>query len=1122
MEFLRKTKKLITFRYISWLIYFIAFAGLLSISLTLLTDECNDTIINPNLIGILLCVFACLFGFNFVFQYLTFRKNDQAFTEFSQSLSQVEEEIGTSLIGDASYNIDMMTISALLNHSLQSLNEKNLRLKSEIERNERLSENISEFYRQMRTLRDSDLIFDFFEYDIKSSVFVFISGMITALADDENELTEITGQDLFKDYRFSINFEDFSRFVEKSISEDKDMNFECSVTGKENRVHWLKFWGRPSKDKTRITGTISDITSEVHMRELEKERAIHDNITGFYNRNALAEVAGKAIAECEEGEFVVFAYIGLTGYQEFQERFGMVAGNSYIRVCAEVFKKFITDKMIPLRWWGSDFLFLVKGVRSLRLFRRGAIAILNKLEKYIGEVDGIAVTFPMALGYAASGIHGNTPAELLEYASFAEHEVLREVAKSPNEFNKERFEDAHKASLRRTFIKDIIDRNQLSIAFQPIVSLRTGELFGFEALSRPMNPLYSNITELIDDAEASGHYIILEKRMVYNALDSYMERNPKYKDHYLFINTAPYATLDEKDYNDIRDRYFGHMKVVFEVIERNRMEPDEINLRKSIVTKAGAKFALDDFGSGYSNHLALLALEPDIIKIDRELVRKIDDDLRKQHMLEDIISYARYRGTRVLAEGVETQGELETLCRMGVDYAQGYFTGKPSTILTDPNPEALKIIKSISHKNQIDMRQVYIIIEKSLAFINKKLAENLSVTTFLMMKLGKRLGLEANKITGLVITSIFHDIGVLYPGCEEWEPGDSSGISAHSIFSYLLFKEFSPYPEYARIILYHHRKYPADGINGINGIINNITIPDEAYLLSLAGAASEAITGSDSDSVYERVTSRIEGNGFKPEYKEAFKVLCQEGILSRIVSGEYRGDLLAYIKSIKISKAETESLIRTFIYAVSFRTPFNFSHPRVMETTVSLLGRMTKQNWNLLEKVRAAALLYNLGMLTMDRETFGKEHSPKELHDLLHKSVDNINEIMEEADLTDIVAMFKGAIGEKAVNGKHSLMGKDIISGSNMINIADIFTSLMEQRCSKYDISCTEVLEELKSLGRTENLYFPMIELMEDYIEDIEARIKATQAEFAKQYKNVISGFEKLKQFLITDNGLVS
>ena len=192
------------------------------------------------------------------------------------------------------------------------------------------------------------------------------------------------------------------------------------------------------------------------------------------------------------------------------------------------------------------------------------------------------------------------------------------MVKSPNEFNYERFAKSHMATLRRTLIKDIIDKNQLSIVFQPIISLRTGELYGFEALSRPTNPVYNNILELIDDAEASGHYVILEKRMVYNALDAYMNRDPRYKDHYLFINTAPYATLDEKDYNNIRDKYFGHMKVVFEVIERNRIDSDEINLRRSIVKKAGAKFALDDFGSGYSNHLALLALEPDIIKIDRD------------------------------------------------------------------------------------------------------------------------------------------------------------------------------------------------------------------------------------------------------------------------------------------------------------------------------------------------------------------------------------------------------------------------------------------------------------------------------------------------------------------------
>lgn len=1116
MDHLQKTKSLIVLRYITWILCLIFIAGLFATALILQTDK-NSTIIDHGVLSMLMKVFAALFAINLALEFFIYRKNDKAFSELIRSLSEVEKEIGASLMEQMPENPDMMTVTALLNHSLQSLSENKLRLKSEIERNERLSENINEFYRQMRTLRDSDLIFDFFEYDINNSVFIFISGMITALADDDNEFTEIRGQDLFKDYRFSITFEDFASHIEKSISEDKDMAFECSVTGKENRVHWLKFWGRPSKDKTRITGTISDITSEVHMRNMEKERAIHDNITGFYNRNALAEVAGKAIAECAEGEMVVFAYVGLTGYQEFQERFGMVAGNSYIRVCAEVFKKFLTKNIIPLRWWGSDFLFIVKKVKSLKGFRKEAKAILNKLENYLGEVDGIAVTFPMALGYAAYSLHGTNAAELLEYASFAEHEALREVAISPNEFNRERFDDAHKAALRRTFIKDIIDRNQLSIVFQPIVSLRTGDLFGFEALSRPMNPMYSSISELIDDAEASGHYVILEKRMVYNALDTYMEREQKFKDHYLFINTAPYATLDEKDYNDIRDRYFGHMKVVFEVIERNRMEPDEINLRKSIVIKAGAKFALDDFGSGYSNHLALLALEPDIIKIDRELIRNIDDDLRKQHMLEDIISYARYRGTRVLAEGVETQGELETLCRMGVDYAQGYFTGRPSAVLQDPDPRALKIIKSINHKNRIDMGQVYIIVEKALAFVNRRYADNLSISTFLTMKLGKRLGFDMEKITALVVTAIFHDIGILYPGCEEWGPDIYRSVSVHSILSYLLFKEFSPYPEYAAAILYHHRKF-TDDHTGYGDVINNIEVPDEAYLLSLAEAAAEAITGGDPGSAAERVAARIEGNGFKPEYREAFSSLCQEDIISRIVSGEYRDDLLTYIKSIKISKAETESLIRTFIYAVSFRSPYSYSHPRLMETTVNLLGRMTKQNWNLLEKVRAAALLYNLGMLVMEKETLEEEHSPKELHDLLHRSMGVINEILEEAELNDVVAMFREATGDKAVNGKHTLMGKDIISGSNMLNIADIYVSLMEQRCNKYDVSSTDAFEVLKNLAKTENLYYPMIELMEEYIEDIEARVKAIQTDFSKQYHNVISQFEEMKQYLVPGN----
>jgi len=1112
MKFLRKTKRIITFRYISWIIYFISYAALLVISVAPLIDENADLLTaDPDFFFCLLRILTVSVGLNFILQYYIFRRNDQAFFEFDKSINDLQMEILSP--EEASKKKDMMTLSTALNQTLQKLKERNERLKDEIEKNKRLSENISEFYRQMRTLRDAELIFDFFEYDVNASYFTFISGMITALS-GENETTEITAEDLFENFQFSIKLTDYCSHVERCIEEDCDMNFECSVKGKDGEIHWLKFWGRPTQDKTRITGAVTDITREVNIRIAEKERIIHDNITGFYNHNALSEVGGKAIAECKEDEHVVFVYIGLTKYQEFQERFGMVSGNNYIRVCAEVMKKFITENMIPIRWWGSDFLIIIKGVKDLKVFEKEAAAIADKIGKYVGEVDGIAVTFPMVMGYAASKIHGNTPSELLEFAAFAEHEALREVAMSPNEFNYDRFEESHMATLRRTLIKDIIDTNQLTVLFQPILSLRTGELFGFEALSRPTNPAYKSILELIDDAEASGHYVILERRMVYNALDAYMARAPKYRDHYLFINTAPYSTLDEKDYNDIRDRYLSHMKVVFEVVERNRMDPDSINIRRSFVKKAGAKFALDDFGSGYSNHLALLALEPDFIKIDRELVRGINEDLRKQHMLEDIISYARYRGARVLAEGVETQEELETLCRMGVDYVQGFFTGMPDETITEPDIKAKRIIKGIIRNKNIDLRQLYIIMEKSLAIINENYAKRFSVIVYLMIKLCRRLNIDEERFTNLIITTIFHEAGILFTGCKDCNSPESKEKNNHNIFAYLLFKEFSPYSDFAGIILYHNNEY------GNSRMIDDIPVPDEAYLLSMAADIAEVIVNSRKKDINKKVAERIGVKSYKPEYKKILEQLYKENVLNHITTDEYRVELLSYIGAIKLSKAEIMSLMRTLVYAVTFRAPNNFAHARTMEIIVDVLGQITKQNWNTMEMVRAAALLYNIGMLTFNEKSFEKAYSPLELHNLLTGAVKKINMIFEEAELADIMGIFNVMIGTEILSENHMLMVKDIISGANMIKLADILASLMDKKCQDYDSSCRNILAELKEISKTEDLYIPMIELTEEYIEDIEARVKSSQVSIRKRYYNIMSEFERLRTFIIdnTDN----
>ena len=177
-------------------------------------------------------IFILLLGINFVLHFLIFRRHDKSFIEFDKSLSDVQKEILTA--GDGSKKMDMMTLSEALNYSLENLNEKNEKLKKEIQKNERLSENIAEFYRQMKTLKEADLIFDFFDYDISSSQFTFISGMISALA-GESEATEISAENLFNNFSFNITLIDFIKHVETCLKKDCDMNFNAVSKVKEER-----------------------------------------------------------------------------------------------------------------------------------------------------------------------------------------------------------------------------------------------------------------------------------------------------------------------------------------------------------------------------------------------------------------------------------------------------------------------------------------------------------------------------------------------------------------------------------------------------------------------------------------------------------------------------------------------------------------------------------------------------------------------------------------------------------------------------------------------------------------------------------------------------------------------
>lgn len=309
---------------------------------------------------------------------------------------------------------------------------------------------------------------------------------------------------------------------------------------------------------------------------------------------------------------------------------------------------------------------------------------------------------------------------LVNYSEFALYEARSAKRSVINWFSDESYireEDSYKNA--QIFL-NIVRNNLITYYLQPIVDTHTGDIFAYEALMRTTGENRMSPKQILRIADEQNMLYAVEKMTFFNTLRLISNNKNVFRKRKLFINCIPSNILTDDDFNELYLNY-GELleKTVIEIVEESSATRKGIQKLKQRCDFIQAQLAIDDYGTGYSNSSNLLKYAPDYIKIDRSLISDIQNDLKKQQLVTQIIEFCHDNKLKSIAECVETVQELKTVIRLGVDLVQGNYLAKPRPVFLkeipaevrdeiittnlEARPEGIKKIYNAQNDSEIDL-----------------------------------------------------------------------------------------------------------------------------------------------------------------------------------------------------------------------------------------------------------------------------------------------------------------------------------------------------------------------------------------------------------------------------------
>jgi diguanylate cyclase (GGDEF)-like protein len=434
-----------------------------------------------------------------------------------------------------------------------------------------------------------------------------------------------------------------------------------------------------------VVVTLRDVTTQRHLEHELTRRAFYDELTGLPNRHLFSERVRQAIAA--PTEFSGLLLIDIDNFRAVNVSFGHDAGDQVLRAVARRLRDAVGADGVAARIGDDEFAALVADATT------GAPeqAAARVAEMLAHPVPTGAEPVPCSASVGVATVAGaKSPQEVLKHAGLA-----LAAAKAAGHGQRRRYDpsDAHTFRDRealRTALSRATHDDSLTVQYQPIVALDTGRTVGLEALLRWRHLTRGRLRphEFMDIAEESGLIVSIGEWVLATATQA--AERWKAPDGgvapYVSVNVSP-QQLRSAGFVTSVQRLLGATglppsRLVIEVTESLFLHDEDAGwdgLER--LREHGVRVAIDDFGTGYSALGYLRHAPLDLVKLDRLFISPLAFSPRQRELVSGIVRLARSLGLQVVAEGIETQEQLEITASVGCAYGQGYLFARP---MTDP------------------------------------------------------------------------------------------------------------------------------------------------------------------------------------------------------------------------------------------------------------------------------------------------------------------------------------------------------------------------------------------------------------------------------------------------------